>query len=477
MARARPYPWPAPERRIYCNRTLNLRSIKAIGFDLDYTLVYYAVGTWEERAYQGARERLRGRGWPVSDLRGDLGRVTQGLILDLALGNVVKANRFGYVTRACLGTKGLDFDEQHRVYSRTLVDLHNPRWVFMNTLFSLSETLLYSELVDLLDLGRLGAAIGYADLYRIVRESVDGVHMEGALKAEVVREPSRFVELDPELVLALLDLRHAGKKLFVITNSEWPYSRAMLSHAFDPFLPGDMTWRNLFDLVIVSARKPEFFRSPSPVFEVVDDAGLLRPCVGPLEPGRVYLGGHAVMVERDLGLSGEEILYVGDHVYSDVRVCKDERGWRTALVMRELEQELRALAAFQPRQSELDRLMQEKTELEYEYAHSRLELQRLEVAYGPRPTASAGELRRRMQNLKSELAALDLRIAPLAREASELGNAQWGPLMRAGNDKSFLARQIERRADLYLSRVSNLLYQTPFGYLRAPRGSLPHDPI
>ena len=37
MLRARPHPPPAPERRVYCNRTLNLRSIKAIGFDLDYT--------------------------------------------------------------------------------------------------------------------------------------------------------------------------------------------------------------------------------------------------------------------------------------------------------------------------------------------------------------------------------------------------------------------------------------------------------
>ena len=47
--------------------------------------------------------------------------------------------------------------------------------------------------------------------------------------------------------------------------------------------------------------------------------------------------------------------------------------------------------------------------------------------------------------------------------------------MRAGNDKSRLARQIERYADVYTSRVSNLLDLTPFGYLRAPRGSLPHD--
>ena len=47
--------------------------------------------------------------------------------------------------------------------------------------------------------------------------------------------------------------------------------------------------------------------------------------------------------------------------------------------------------------------------------------------------------------------------------------------MRAGNDKSHLARQVERYADIYTSRVSNFLYETPFAYLRAPRGTLPHD--
>src|SRR5512143_3338661 len=124
MPTARQYPLPSPERRIYANRTLNLRSVKAVGFDMDYTLVHYAVGTWEERAYRKARARLAERGWPVDELRGDLGRVTQGLILDLALGNVVKSNRFGYVTRACHGTQPLDFEQQHRAYSRTLVDLH-----------------------------------------------------------------------------------------------------------------------------------------------------------------------------------------------------------------------------------------------------------------------------------------------------------------------------------------------------------------
>jgi hypothetical protein len=48
--------------------------------------------------------------------------------------------------------------------------------------------------------------------------------------------------------------------------------------------------------------------------------------------------------------------------------------------------------------------------------------------------------------------------------------------LRAGNDKSHLARQMERHADVYTSRVSNFLFATPFAYFRSPRGSLPHDP-
>ena len=67
-------------------------------------------------------------------------------------------------------------------------------------------------------------------------------------------------------------------------------------------------------------------------------------------------------------------------------------------------------------------------------------------------------------------------LAPLAKAATELSNPRWGLLTRAGNDKSHLARQVERHADVYTSRVSNFLLATPFVYLRSLRGTLPHDP-
>ncbi len=56
------------ERGIFVNRTLNLRSIRAIGYDMDYTLIHYRVDEWERRAYEHARRLLAERGWPVADL-------------------------------------------------------------------------------------------------------------------------------------------------------------------------------------------------------------------------------------------------------------------------------------------------------------------------------------------------------------------------------------------------------------------------
>jgi HAD superfamily 5'-nucleotidase-like hydrolase len=467
---------PPPKRRIFPNRTLNMRSIGAVGFDMDYTLIHYHTEEWERRAYAHVRQRLLERGWPVGDLEFDPELVQLGLILDLELGNLVKANRFGYIKRACHGTRMLDFDEQRRTYSRERVNLSESRWVFMNTLFALSEACMYAQAVDLLDAGQIGASIGYQDLYRIVRSCLDETHMEGTLKSEIVSQPERFVELDPELPLALLDLKQAGKKLMLITNSEWEYTRAMMRYAFDGHLPGETTWRDLFDLIIVQARKPSFFTNENAVFEMVDEEqGLLKPSVGPLEPGGVYLGGHAGLVERDLGLSGDEILFIGDHIFADVHVTNRLLRWRTGLIVRDLEPEIEALERYKDKQLELSRMMNEKEEMEHRYSRMRIALQRLERGYGPQPNESTETLRRQMQQLRAQLVELDERIAPYAKEAGELSNRRWGLLMRAGNDKSHLARQIERYADIYTSRVANFAHQTPFVYLRSPRGSLPHD--
>ncbi len=468
---------PPRERGIFCNRTLNMRSIKAIGYDMDYTLIHYHTKEWERRAYEHLKTRLAARGFPVEDLAFDPDLVIRGLIIDIELGNLLKVNRFGYVKRATHGTAPLDFETQRNTYSRMIIDLSEPRYVFLNTLFSLSEACMYAQLVDLLEAGMLPAGTGYEELYRRVKSGLDEAHMEGHLKAEIIADPDRFVVLDPEAPLALLDQQKAGKKLLLITNSEWSYSDAMMTYAFDRFLPGNMTWRHLFDLVIVQARKPEFFMQRSPLFEVVNEEGLLRPYIGPMREGGRYLGGDAAQVERSLGISGDEILYVGDHIWGDVRVSKSILRWRTALILRELEEEVTAAHAARLDESRITALMEEKEELEMASCQLRLMAQRQKSGYGLIPGAPTdGEIYTRLAEIKQKLTELDERISPLAKAAGEVSNPRWGLLMRTGNDKSHLARQIERSADIYTSRVSNFMAHTPYVYFRSRRGTLPHDP-
>jgi HAD superfamily 5'-nucleotidase-like hydrolase len=466
---------PPPASRVFCNRTLNLRAIRAIGYDMDYTLVHYHVEEWEVRVYEYARQKLLAQGWPVAELRFDPELVIRGLIIDTALGNIVKANRFGYVKRAFHGTRPLSFEMQRRVYAGTIISLSEERYVFLNSLFSLSEACIYAQLVDLLDGGALPGVLGYADLYRRVQMQINEAHVVGKIKEEISAAPERYIQLDPETALTLLDQKHAGKKLLLITNAEWPYTRDVMAYAFDRFLPQGWTWRQLFDLIIVAARKPDFFEVRAPLFEIVNEEGLLRPVRGPQEGG-IYLGGDAPMVEEFLGLSGEEILYVGDHLYADVHVTKSLLRWRTALILAELDSEIAAIEAFRSQQERLSELMARKVEMEFSYCRLRLAAQRKKAGYGPISDEPLERLQKAADELRAELYALDKQIAPLARAAGELSNARWGLTMRTGNDKSYLARQVERYADIYLARVSNLLHQTPFLYLRSPRGSLPHDP-
>jgi len=463
-------------QQLYCNRTLNFRSLRAIGYDMDYTLIHYNVDVWEQRAYEYIRERLLQLGWPVGELRFDSQMVIRGLIIDLEKGNLLKANRFGFVKKAIHGTRNLDFEAQRQAYSRTIIDLGEPRWVFLNTLFSLSEGCIYAQLVDLLDAKALPGVMGYEEVYKVVRKAADAAHMEGQLKAEIIAAPERYVEHSPATALTLLDQKNAGKKLLLITNSEWSYTVPMMSWAFDRFLPKGMKWRDLFDVVIVSARKPDFFTTTNPFYSVESDDGLLRPLSGEMTPGAAYYGGSARALEKHLGLSGDEILYVGDHMYGDVHVTKNVLRWRTALILRELESEIAALHQHGQQETILAQKMEEKEELEAELATLRLAAQRRRVGYGPEAGQSADVMYARQNELREQLDKLDGQIAPMARALSELLNPTWGLLTRAGNDKSHLARQLERYADIYTSRVSNFLEATPFVYVRSPRGSLPHDP-
>ena len=456
------------ERGVFANRTLNMRSVEVVGYDMDYTLIHYKVNEWEGAAFRAARDVLARRGWPVDKLTFDPDQFTIGLVFDLLQGNVVKATRFGHVVRAQHGNDPLTFEQQRDAYRETVVELSSDRFEFMNTLFELSRASLFTQLVALHDAAPLSGVQSYGELYWVIHTALGEAHLAGMLKAEISADPDRFVDLDPLVVPMLLDQRKAGKKLVLITNSDWAYSSQMMKYALDPYCPKATTWRDLFDLVVVSANKPRFFSAEDPMYRVVDeDESLLLPHDGPLEPGHVYFAGNARLIEQSLDVSGGQPLYVGDHLFGDVHVTKDVLRWRTALVTRTIESEIADAIAFDDQQHQLERLMAEKVMVDRKQAQLRM----------ARTNGRGREVSAELEEVQARVRELDEQISPLARAATGLGNEIWGPIMRAGKDKSLYARQVERYADVYTSRVSNFGYETPYAYLRAARGSLPHDRI
>ncbi|KAK3017218.1 hypothetical protein RJ639_007136 [Escallonia herrerae] len=484
-------------RGIFCSRTLNLRSISAIGYDMDYTLMHYNVMAWEGRAYDYCMDNLRNIGFPVDGLAFDPDLVIRGLVIDKEKGNLVKADRFGYVKRAMHGTKMLSTQAVSEMYGRELVDLRKEsRWEFLNTLFSVSEAVAYMQMVDRLDEGAISADLGPLDykglykaiylkvvnfglLFQAVGKALFRAHVEGQLKSEIMSKPELFVEPDPELPLALLDQKEAGKRLLLITNSDYHYTDKMMRHSFNRFLPNDMDWRELFDMVIVSARKPEFFQMSHPMYEVVTGEGLMRPCFK-ARPGGLYSGGSAQMVENSLNIHGDEILYVGDHIYTDVSQSKVHLRWRTALICRELEEEYNALIRGRGHRATLIELINQKEVVGDHFNQLRLALQR-RTKGRPAQTLAAThmddkDLTESIQKLLIVMQRLDQKIAPMLEADGEHFNRRWGFLSRAGLwDKSHLMRQIEKYADIYTSRVSNFLHYTPFMYFRSQEQTLAHD--
>jgi 5'-nucleotidase len=469
--------WPVdgpPHRRdVFVNRTLNLQRIEVIGYDMDYTLVGYHAAEWEARAYNYLKENLIAHGWDsgaLARLTFDPLRVIRGTVVDCAQGNLLKVNRFGFIKAAYHGTQRLSAREVRAQYSSPVVDLNSAHMVFLDTLFSLSEGCIFAQIVDIFDAEGLPDVHDYVGIWEVVRRSLDLAHLEGELKRDVLREPARYVVGDTLVAQTLLEQKMAGKRLVLITNSEWSYTNPVMAHAFDTYLPEGMTWRDLFSVIIVESRKPGFFRGRHRMLQIHDEVGeRLSPFNAPLEEGGVYLGGDAESLETLLGVAGDRILYVGDHIYGDVIVSKRLQQWRTCLILPELEDEVEALQNHRGAQAQINQLMEQK-----EAQEARLNQAKVAELNGTKRdqdnwasiAAEAGDA----------IAALDAELGDLLGSMNDGKNPYWGELMRAGNDESLLASQVERFACLYTSRVSNLGFHTPNRYYRAARSTLPHDP-
>jgi 5'-nucleotidase len=293
------------------------------------------------------------------------------------------------------------------------------------------------------------------------------------------------VHRDPDLASTLHKLRSAGKKLFLLTNSRWSYTDKMMTYLLGGSMVEYPSWRNFFDVVVVAASKPAFFQERRPLLE--RDGDVTRPAAFPLERGRVYEGGNLHDLERALGVTGDQVLYVGDHIYGDILRSKKESVWRTAMIIQELDTEIAAHEACEAdlaRATELED-QREKLEDDLRFYQARFkELGRMIEAFSPREQglvlgqvleAERARVKKRLEAARGTFRALDAQILQLEAHIDRRFHPYWGSLLKEGGETSSFGDQVEEYACLYTARVSNFLAYSPLQHYRSPRDRMPHE--
>jgi HAD superfamily 5'-nucleotidase-like hydrolase len=472
------------QKRIYVNRNLKMQDIQLVGFDMDYTLAIYNQGQMEQLSILlTLRKLVEKRGYPEEILRLEYRPewAIRGLVVDRFFGNIFKMDRHGHVGRVFHGRRELTSAERAELYRRERIRLSAPRYAWIDTLFALPEAVMYLRLVDYLDGARAGGKVDYPKVWQDVRESIDEAHRDDSLKSIIRADLGRFIDSDHDLPTTLHKLRSSGKRLFVLTNSLWDYTDAVMRFLLDGKLAAYQSWRHYFDIVIVGGAKPAFFTEKNPFVELEPATGApIGEPKGALHRGHVYAAGNLVDFEAKTGSQGEHVLYIGDHIYGDILRAKKSSVWRTAMVVQELEQELMLSERFAPRLRQLDELDRKRRNLDAEIDYQQLLLKSLQKTEedGAQTAPLEAAKRRARQTLEEHRAALREVTATYDRLEQEVDlcfNGSWGPLFKEGNENSRFGEQVEDYACLYTSRVSNFLAYSPLRYFRAPRTKMPHE--
>jgi len=246
------------------------------------------------------------------------------------------------------------------------------------------------------------------------------------------------------------------------------------------------SWRNYFDIVIVGGAKPAFFNELRPFQQIDPSTNLPIPNaeIRHLSRDKIYQGGNVVAFEQMTGISGERVLYIGDHIYGDILRLRKQHMWRTAMVLQELEQEISVNNRLEAQVRDLDLLDRRHRNLESEIDFQSLRLKKIQRLLDDPATVPPlrGKLeeerkvaRDAIDSLRDRATLMNTEVDSLDARIDRAFNPHWGSCLREGNENSRFGEQVNDYADLYTSRVSNFGPYSPLRYFRAPRRPMPHE--
>ncbi|ONM55108.1 HAD-superfamily hydrolase subfamily IG 5'-nucleotidase [Zea mays] len=493
---------------IYVNKNVKLDDLQVYGFDYDYTLSHYSEHL-QCLIYDLAKRHLVNElKYPESCLQYEYDRTfpIRGLYYDRLKGCLLKLDFFGSIEPdGCFfGRQRLSLSEIKELYGTRHIGRDQARH-----LVGLMDVFCFSELsaamapglrlaypwgrdvrrgtpvvvtmenpnysvveIDGPEAEALQAGVPPMDkrivpyaklefdpsyIYEDVNQSIQHVHRSGLIHRQILSEPEKFLIKKSQVFRFLKMLKEKGKKLFLLTNSPFYFVDGGMRYLLEDQHFDGNSWRELFDVVIAQANKPTFYNSDHPfrVYDTQKDT-LTFTAVDKFLPDQVYYHGCLKSFLQITKWKGSEVIYFGDHLLSDLR-GPSKAGWRTAAVIRELEDEIEI------QNGDSYRFQQAKLSIIHDLL-GKVHAAVVSTEKGQVYKALLNELNAERRQCRSGM--------------RDLFNTSFGAtfLTDTGRESSF-SYHIHQYADIYTSKLENFLSYAPESWLHPPHDIkiMPHN--
>ncbi|VDK58824.1 unnamed protein product [Anisakis simplex] len=257
--------------------------------------------------------------------------------------------------------------------------------------------------------------IPYKSIAQDTLSAVDYVHNsdESNLKEYVLKNIDKYIIKDARITILLKQLQMHGAKTFLLTNSSFSYTNGIMK-----YLIGD-DWLSYFDFTFVDAKKPLWFAQGTAFRQLDPNTGTPKLGIhhGPIKKGQVFVGGNCDIFRHMFMARGKDVMYIGDHIFGDVLKSKKTKGWRTFLVVPELEREI---SIWTDKHSHFERLVDLGKQMEQLYSELSVES---ELSCKPNIQTNLQQIREITQEMDQSYSKM-------------------GSLFRSGSRTTFFATQV-----------------------------------
>ena len=460
---------------VFVNNEVSLRRIHSFGFDYDYTFASYTREA-HKLVYDIAKDNLiKAMNYP-KQLMGyafDDFPIIRGLHFDTENGFLMKIDsrsriQMGTVYR---GFEKVEDEEVINEYGGSLLDVDlissgsKRSRIFQQTdLFSVALLSLLTNIAE--HFRKNNVPFNPAYIFQDAQNAVRSAYRSGRITEAISNDLDQYcAPKDKNLEIYLNRLVNNGKKLFIVTNSSFNFVDKGMRHLFGK------DWRDLFDVIVVDARKPRFFSSSStrtrqqklPFRNVNCENGTyLWSGVKKFQKHGVYGQGNIDLFNTYTGCERSTVIYWGDHVYNNLLGPQLRIGWRTGALVPELRTEIEICSS-----EKYVRDMQWLVELEK--LITRLQAGGKCTGEGREggnfETASGGILLLEWRNERKSL----------RRNLKEMFNPSFGSMFRANENPSSFSKRVTHYTDLYTSNVANMLKYSDHFHFLPGRNLLPHE--